>query len=73
MTNSEFDEWFSRHFRSDMAAAKALDLDRDAIASLRSGKTRRGNPRPVPAHIALACAAYTIGLREYDGGKVAIG
>jgi len=73
MTNREFDEWFSRHFRSDMACAKEMGWDRDTVAALRSGKSRKGAPYPVRRHIALACAAYTIGLREYDGGKVALG
>lgn len=67
MTNEEFAAWRPRYFRSRLAAAKALDLDRETIAALESGYTRKGNPFPVPRHTALACAAWAIGWREFDG------
>ena len=34
---------------------------------------QREADRPVPAHLALACASWTLGLRDYDGGAVTIG
>lgn len=73
MTNSQFDAWASRHFRSTLACAKALGLDRETVTALRAGRTRKGSPCPVPAHIAMACAGWTIGAHDYDGGRVAIG
>lgn len=73
MTNAEFAAWRAKHFRSINACSTALGIDREAVAALEAGKTRKGNPYPVPPHIALACAAWTIGLREYRGGAVAIG
>lgn len=73
MTNEQFADWRARYFRSRAAAARALGLDRDAIAALESGTTRNGRAYPVPAHVALACAAWQLGLRDFDGGAVAIG
>jgi DNA-binding XRE family transcriptional regulator len=73
MTNSQFAEWRPRFFRSRSACAARLGIDRETVAQLETGTTRKGNPFPVPPHIALACAAWTMGLREYDGGAVKIG
>lgn len=73
MTNDEFSDWRARHFRSVLACANAMGLDREAVSSLERGHTRIGNPYKVPAYVALACAAWTIGLRDYDGGAVMIG
>lgn len=73
MTNEQFKAWRERHFRSRMAAGKALGIDRGAIGFLEDGVTDNGTPYPVRPHIALACAAWTIGLRDYDGGAVKIG
>lgn len=72
MTNSEFKAWRERMFRSRSACAAAFGLDREAVGSLESGSSRAGNPYSVPPAIALACAAWTIGLRDYDGGGVTI-
>jgi hypothetical protein len=75
MTNKQFAAWAGRHFRSNMACADALQLDRDAIRALATGKTRKGNDAPIPAYVALACAAWTIGVdpATYDGKAVQIG
>lgn len=73
MTNDQFAVWRARHFRSVLACAKALGLDRDTVVALESGRTRRGNAYPVPHHIELACAAWTMSLRSYDGGAVVFG
>lgn len=73
MTPNQFAEWRARYFKSRRACALALGLDPRAVQALEAGRPRNGTPCPVPAHVALACAAWTIGLREYDGGAVAIG
>lgn len=73
MTNAQFATWRAKHFRSVLACAKALEIDRETVAALEAGRTRKGHPAPVPTPVALACAAWTIGLRDYDGGVVAIG
>ncbi len=73
MTNDQFLAWRRRHFRSRAACARAFGLNRDTVTALEAGRTRRGSPYPVPVHVALACAAYTLGLRCYDGGAVTIG
>lgn len=73
MTNKQFARWREAHFRSRLACAEALGIDRDTVDALETGATRKGNPYPVPLHIALACAAWTMGLKKYDGGAVTIG
>lgn len=73
MTNQEFNAWFAKHFRSNRACAQAMGWDVETVAAMRTGTNKRGNPRPIAQHEALACAAYTIGVREYDGGKVTVG
>jgi len=73
VTNRQFKAWRERMFRSRSACAAAFGLDRDAVTAMESGASRAGNDYPVPAHIALACAAWTLGLRGYDGGGVMIG
>lgn len=73
MTNREFASWRARHFNSRRACALALGLDPRAVGALEAGATRNGTAAPIPAHVALACAAWTIGLRDYDGGAVTIG
>lgn len=70
MTNEQFSAWRERHFDSDFACARALGIDRDTVAALRTGKTRNDAAYPVRPFIALACAAWTIGLRGYEGGAV---
>lgn len=73
MTNKQFADWRGRHFRSRAAAATGLGMDRDTVIALETGKSRAGKPYPVRPHVALACAAWTMGLREYDGGPVTVG
>lgn len=73
MTNAEFAAWRQRHFRSISACARALQLDRETVTALERGQTRRGGDYPVPAYVGMACAAYTVGVRDYDGGPVMIG
>ena len=73
MTNEEFASWCDRHFRSRLACSKAMGLDRDTVDSLVRGATRKGTPYPVSTTVALACAAWTLGLRDYDGGAVTLG
>lgn len=55
MTNEEFAQWRARHFRSRAAAAEALELHRDTVTALETGKTKNGEIYPVRHHIALAC------------------
>lgn len=66
MTNAEFARWRGTHFRSRSAAARALDLNRDTIDALETGRTRKGFEYPVPRYVALACAAWSLGLRDYQ-------
>lgn len=74
MTNSEFDAWVTQHFpEGDSACGRALDIDRETVKALRTGKTKNGALYPVRTHMALACAAWTMGLRKYSGETVAIG
>lgn len=73
MTNRQFRTWREKHFRSRRACGMALGLDRDAVEALETGKTRNGASYPVRPLIALSCAAWTLGLRDYDGGAVTIG
>ena len=72
MTNDQFRVWRERHFRSRLEAERRLGIGRETLASLERGATRNGTPFPVPEYIALACAAWTMGLRDYDGGAVTI-
>lgn len=73
MTNDQFHLWRINHFRSKAACAEALGLDRDTVAALESGRTRKGSAYPIPPHVALACAAWTMGVRAYNGGGVLLG
>ena len=62
MTNDEFLAWRKRHFASQFAAAKYLDLDRDTIDALETGAARKSRAAyPVKHHIALACLAIERG------------
>jgi hypothetical protein len=67
MTNEQFARWRSGNFRSGSAAARMLEMDRDTVAALETGRTRKGFDYPVPLHVALACAAWSMGLRDYRG------
>jgi len=66
VTNQQFAAWRARHFRSRRACAQALGIDPRTIRAFEAG-------RAIPAHVILACAAWTLGLRGYDGGAVTIG
>ena len=69
MTNAEFDAWAARAFPGgDSACGRALEIDRETVKALRTGRTKNGASYPVRAHIALACAAWDAGARCYDGG-----
>lgn len=68
MTNKEFRAWRERHFRSQLAAATALELHRDTIKALEEGRTKNGEPYPVRKHIALMCAAVDHDL-SLDGDE----
>lgn len=70
MTNEQFQAWRKLNFRSKSACAKALGINRETVDSLERGATRNGTPYPVSTHLALACAAWTMGIREYHGGAV---
>lgn len=74
MTNREFDAWVTRHFpQGDSACGRALDLNRETIKALRLGATKNGTPYPVGLHLALACAAWSMGIREFAGETLVIG
>jgi len=74
MTPEQFQAWRARHFpKSRRACAKALGLAETTILACETGRTRNGNPYDIPLTVELACAAWTMGLRDYDGGAVAIG
>lgn len=70
MTNAEFDAWIGRHFRSNAAAGRAFGLNHELVKAMREGRSRKGHDTPVPTHVALACAAWTLGIRDYDGGPI---
>lgn len=64
MTNAEFDAWAARAFPGgDSACGRALEIDRETVKALRTGRTKNGASYPVRAYIALACSAW-----DYDGG-----
>lgn len=67
MTNKEFKRWRKSQFPTQLACAEALEWDRDKVKALETGKTRLGAPYPVRTCDALACAAWTVGLRRYHG------
>jgi len=73
MPNTQFAAWRARHFKSRRACAVALGFDARAVQALEDGKTRNGTRLPIPTHVALSCAAWTLGLRDYSGGAVTIG
>lgn len=78
MTNDEFTAWRARHFRSRRACARAFGVGIEVVECLERGRQRdrpgkEGRPYPVPPTIELTCAAWTMGIRAYDGGPVTIG
>jgi hypothetical protein len=66
MTNTQFATWVAANFRSDRAAGQALGLDQRTVTSYRRGQS-------VPIYVALACAAYSMGLRDFDGKTLNLG
>lgn len=57
MTADEFKAWRARHKLSERAAALAIGCSRTSIRSYEAGKSE------IPRYIALACAAYSYGLK----------
>jgi len=58
MTNEQFDQFVLRRFGGNTnAAATELEIHRDTVLALRTGKTRKGSDYPVPRHIELAAGA----------------
>lgn len=55
MTNDDFDKFVQTRFGGKTSsAATELDMHRDTIDALRTGKTRKGAEYPVPRHVELA-------------------
>lgn len=61
MTPDAFRRWRKRHYKSRAAAAKALGRGERTIVKYEMGEL------PVPKHIALACAAISLGITQYPG------
>ena len=67
MTNEQFAKWRESHFPRRSVAARALGINHETVAALESGVTRKGKPYPVPLVVELACAAWSLNVRAYDG------
>ena len=67
MTNEQFAKWRESHFPRRSVAARALGINHETVAALESGVTRKGKPYPVPLVVELACAAWSLNIRAYDG------
>ena len=76
MTAAELRAWRERQGFTAKAAAEALGLSQNGYAAYERGYvtySTRDEPlastpyqmRPVPKHVALACAAITAGLRGW--------
>lgn len=65
MTGAEMRAWRERLGYTRRGAADALGLSESQLADYEAG-TKRGTARPalIPRHVALACAAVALGLRE---------
>lgn len=63
MTNKQFNAWVAAYFRSDRAAGVALGLDQRTV-------TRYRKDQSIPIYVELACAAYSMGIREFDGMSI---
>lgn len=50
MTPTQFRAWRERHFRSHLAAGRALGIQNKTVARYERGET------PVPRPVAMACA-----------------
>lgn len=46
-------------------AATALGIGVRTLNQYEDGQNHRGDPRPIPRHIALACSALAFGLPPY--------
>lgn len=65
MTGPEFRAWRKRLSFSRKRAAEALGLSESQLADYEAGiKRGTDRPAPIPKHVALACAAVALGLRE---------
>ncbi|MGH6892849.1 MAG: hypothetical protein ACREEP_11375 [Dongiaceae bacterium] len=68
MTGPELDAWIRLHFSSVRACARGLGIDKETLGAYIRGHTRHyQRPAPVPTYVALACAAWAMGLKDYDG------
>lgn len=67
MTHREFTLWRKREFPSRLACATAMGWGRDKVDALETGKTRGGARCSIRTADALACAAWTVGIREFHG------
>lgn len=59
MNSADLKSWRKRLSLSQGEAARALGLSLRAIQNYESGLRR------IPKHLALACAAVALGLKEY--------
>jgi len=61
MTAASLIEWRKRLGLNKSAASAALGLSPNAYAAYERGHYN-GKPRPIPVHVALACAALAMGI-----------
>lgn len=69
MTNADFSAWVGARFKSRLAAARALGIDRDMLDAMMTGRRRKtGAPHPLPAWVDYMCAGFdTAGAAKARG------
>ena len=61
MTPASFKSWRKAARLSQAAAARAIGISPRNVFAYEHGE------KPIPLIVRLACAAYALGLRDYDG------
>ena len=68
MTPEQFRAWRKREGLSQTAAATALGVSMTTVRLYEKGERwEDGRPVVIPKSVRLACAAISLGMKDYDG------
>ncbi|MES0385832.1 MAG: XRE family transcriptional regulator [Hyphomicrobium sp.] len=72
MTSAQFKAWRLHMKLTKVKTADMLDISYSSVDAYELGYRRSGDRRAVvvPQTVALACAALSLGVVEYDGSEM---